>query len=106
MPLLPPSSSITSPSDALRRVGCYFTSVDRSKALANGLTPQGIYGIVTERSDCQGLFSSSSSLLSSFDFNVGQLEYARGGAYPGIRKVCDRCGRCGGYNQCQQGERP
>ena len=82
-------------------VRCYFMPQARATASANGFSLLGLYGVVAERADCQGSFSSTESLYSSKDFDLGQLDYGRlnGDKWPAVRKVCDKCARCGGYNQ-------
>ena len=81
-------------------ITCYFEPFDRSFTSSLDATLSGLYGVVLERADCQGSFSKKAALGSTLDFSIGQMDYARlnGNSWPATRLVCDRCSRCGGYN--------
>jgi hypothetical protein len=81
-------------------ITCHFEPLDRNFASSLDATPSGLYGVVLERADCQGSFSKNETLSSTLDFSIGQMDYARlnGKSWPATRLVCDRCSRCGGYN--------
>ena len=87
-------------------VTCHFDPVDRNFASSLDATLSGLYGVVVERADCQGSFSKHESLASTLDFSIAQMDYARlnGESWPATRSVCDKCSKCGGYNNdCELG---
>ena len=87
-------------------VECLWSATDRART---GVVMADLFAVVAERADCAGIYSRNSSLDTVFDFNIGQFEIAR--VEPtrtavqdlSRRKVCDRCMKCGLYNDCSTG---
>jgi hypothetical protein len=52
------------------KIACYFAPGDRTLAQNVGLELSGLRGVISERGDCQGLFSQNRTLYSSLDFEA------------------------------------
>jgi hypothetical protein len=90
------------------KVKCTFSSnlngINSQTSLPTSYSLKPLYAVITERADCQGVPDTRQDLLSYYDFDIGQFEYARNLTLPRksqnrlSRQVCDRCARCGGFN--------
>ena len=59
--------------------------------------PSRLYGVLLERTDCSGAVDTMDKRVGGW--RDGQFAFYTGGA-PSPRRVCDRCKKCGGLNQC------
>ena len=86
------------------KVTCIFSPNANNYQLPATYVLRPLYAVVTERADCQGVPDTLQDLISTSDFDLGQLEYARNLSIPmksqdrHSRQICDRCARCGGFN--------
>ena len=97
------------PTTLASSIKCTFLASPNGKnpscALPSAYTLRPLYAIISERADCQGVPDTPEDLMSYVDFDIGQLEFARNlsddskSQHRKSRQVCDRCARCGGFDE-------